>query len=172
MKSMLYIVRHVAALGIAAVLGAVLWTIVYFALLLFAMFTDSGIGSPISYPLWLVFLLLSITIIGLLIFAPACAVGRLFVAITRFPQIASIPVVFGVGALLSYLAYGLYIATVTTHSMPPATTVFLNYCIYLSIPLGAYWWIVDGPFAVVDGLRRWLHQRFSAATRPSADTPA
>ena len=171
MKPLLYIGRHVAAVGVAAALAALVWTIVYVALLLFAIMTDSGIGSPISYPIWLVFLLVSITIIGLFVFAPACALGRLFVGVTRLPLLAAIPIVFGAGALLSYMAYDLYITFVTTHSMPPASTVFQNYCVYLSIPLGAYWWIVDGPFAILDGFRRWFRRRLTAQSHALTDSP-
>lgn len=157
-SAVFYIGRHVAAVAMAAILGAVLWTIVYFALLLLAMVTDSRIGSPLAYPLWLVFLVLGIITIGLLIFAPACAIGRLFVGITRFPQITAIPIVFGAGTLLYFMAWS-SIAYVTTQLMPPLSTILLNYCIYMAVPLGAYWWIVDGPFAIVDGIRRWRHRR-------------
>jgi hypothetical protein len=42
MKPLLYIGRHVAAVGVAAALAALVWTIVYVALLLFAIMGTPG----------------------------------------------------------------------------------------------------------------------------------
>jgi hypothetical protein len=41
---------------------------------------------------------------------------------------------------MSISIYWAYIELVTTHSMPSMLAVMKNFAIYLSIPLGAYWW--------------------------------
>ena len=159
MKLLLYLCRHLAAISILAAITAVLWTVVFFALLLYALVTSGGIGSPVAYPIVLILLVVGVVSVGLLIFAPACAFGRFAVSITGLPRLAAIPIVFAAGAALSHFAYCLYICALTTHPMPTAATVFLNYLTYLSIPLGAYWWATDGPFALIDALRRRLRRR-------------
>jgi hypothetical protein len=43
--------------------------------------------------------------------------------------------------------------------MPSMLTVLKNFAIYLSIPLGAYWWLTEGPGALFDAFRRWIGRR-------------
>ncbi len=171
MKPLFYISRHIAAVGVSAITGAVLWTVIYFILLLFAILIGGGTGGPLSYPAMLTFLLIGILGIGLLVFAPSCAFGRLIAAQTKWPLITAIPFVFIAGGVLSYLLYQACIELVTTHSMPPVSTVFKNYLIYLAVPLGAYWWLTDGPFAIIDGVRRWIFRIFIPSAPPSQTGP-
>jgi len=62
---------------------------------------------------------------------------------------------------LSFLARHIwgYIELVTTHSMPSVLSVLKNFVIYLSVPLGVYWWLTEGPGALFDSFRRWFHNR-------------
>ena len=159
MKLLFYLGRHLAAISLSAAIAAVLWTVAFFALLLYALVTNGRIGSPVAYPIVLILLVVGVVSVGLLIFAPACAVGRLAVSITGLPRLAAIPFVFTAGAALSHFAYRFYICALTTHPMPAAATVFLNYLTYFSIPLGAYWWATVGPFAIIDALHRWIRWR-------------
>jgi hypothetical protein len=34
-----------------------------------------------------------------------------------------------------------------------------NYAMFLSVPLGVYWWITEGPGAVFEAFRRWRARR-------------
>jgi hypothetical protein len=158
-KIMFYIGRHLVSVGLAALIAAVAWTVVYGILLLWACVTSEPIGSPISYPLILVFLVALILVLGWLVFAPACAVGRLVVFFAGWPQMTAVPVVFVAGGLFTYCVDWLFVTLVTTHSPASLDEVSRNYATYLAIPLGIYWGITDGPFALLDVIRRWIRSR-------------
>jgi hypothetical protein len=94
-----------------------------------------------------------------------------FCRVFRLPRIAAIPIVTGAAILPSYAVYWAYIEMVTTHSMPSMLTLLKNFAVYLSIPLGAYWWLTEGPGALFDAFRRWLgrrHQNKRPSERRSA----
>jgi hypothetical protein len=158
MKLISFLARHLIAVALAAVVACALWTITYIGLFAWAMITNGGIGGPLAYPAGLLFVFVSCLIVGFGIFAPACGFGLVLTTCLRLPRLAAIPFVFLAAVLLSYLAYYGFIELLTTHSMPPIWTVCSNFVIYLSIPLGIYWWLTDGPGAIIDLIRR----RFSA----------
>jgi hypothetical protein len=43
--------------------------------------------------------------------------------------------------------------------MPSVAVVLKNFAMFLSIPLGIYWWITEGPGAIFDACRRWIRRR-------------
>ena len=63
--------RHAFALLATAGFSCLLWTLVYFALLLWALITDEGVGSPLSYPLGLLFIAVSVGVGWLLVILPS-----------------------------------------------------------------------------------------------------
>jgi hypothetical protein len=160
-KIMFYIGRHLVSVDLAALIAALAWTVLYGILLLWACVTSGPIGSPI--PLILVFLVGLILVLGWFVFAPACAAGRLVVFFAGWPQLAAIPVVLVAGGLFTYWVEWLYVTMVTTHSPASLDEVLRNYATYLAIPLSIYWAITDGPFALLDVIRRWLRRRSARA---------
>lgn len=154
-----FAVRHLLVVPIAIVAGCVLWTIAYVLLLLAAIIFNQGVGGPLAYPAGIITILIASIVVGWGIFAPASAVGAIFCALLKLPRLAAIPVVAVAAFILSYMLYWGYIERVTTHSMPDATTILKNFAIYLSIPLGVYWWLTEGPGAIIDVVRRWLRSR-------------
>lgn len=144
MAATLFLIRHAIAITVVTGCLCIGWTIIYFALFLLAILTNSGLGSPLSYPITLVFLLISSLVICGGIFAPSCGMGALICYLAKWPRLVSIPFTFVAALALSYLAYWFFIFFVTTHSMPPAVVILQSFLLYLSIPLGVYWWVTEG----------------------------
>lgn len=158
-----FLLRHLLIVPALAIVGCVLWTIVYVVLLLAAMVFDQGVGGPLAYPAGLLMVVVATMVVGWGVFAPASAIGAVFCGVFRLPRIAAIPIVFLSAFFLSYLLYWAYIHYVTTHSMPSWSVVLKNFTLFLSVPLGVYWWLAEGPGALWDMFRRLLAKRTRVA---------
>lgn len=156
-----FLARHFLFVVFAMFAGCIIWTIAYFALLAIAVITDQRGGGPLAFPVGIITVLAACVFLGWGIFAPASATGAAFCGLFRLPRIAAIPVVCLAAFLLSYLIYWAFIELGTTHSMPSVLTVLKNFGIYLSVPLGIYWWLTEGPGALFDAFRRWIRRRRS-----------
>ena len=154
-----FVTRHLLIVSLAIIAGCILWTIAYFVLLIVAVILNKGLGGPIAYPAGIIAIIVAGISIGWGIFAPACAIGAVFWKIFGLPRIAAIPVVFGSALVLSSLLYWAFIEAITTSPMPSMWVVLKNHTIVLSVPLGAYWWVTEGPGALFDGFRRWFRRR-------------
>lgn len=154
-----FVTRHLLIVSLAIIAGCILWTIAYVVLLIVAVILNEGLGGPIAYPAGIITIIVAGISIGWGIFAPACAIGVVFWKIFGLPRIAAIPVVFGSALVLSSLLYWAFIEAITTSPMPSTWVVLKNHTIVLSVPLGAYWWVTEGPGALFDGFRRWFRRR-------------
>jgi hypothetical protein len=152
----LFMLRHSIAVAGFAVLVAVLWTVVYAVLLGVALFYDEGFGGPLFYPAGLIFLVTATLTFGAAVCAPAAAVGRAACHLFRLPRLLAIPFVFSAGFGLVWLWSALFIVLMTSQSLPTVGGVMANYILFLSIPLGAYWWLTEGPGAVAAAVWQWL----------------
>jgi len=150
----MFLARHFLFVVFAMIVGCIGWTIAFFVLLAIAVVTNQGVGGPLAIPTGIIAVLAACCFLGWGVFAPASAFGAVFCRVFRLPRIAAIPVVTTAAILLSYVMYWAYIEMITTHSMPSILTVLKNFAIYLSIPLGAYWWLTEGPGALFDAFRR------------------
>ncbi|MCP5541079.1 MAG: hypothetical protein H7A52_13130 [Akkermansiaceae bacterium] len=159
LPALTFLARHFLFVAFAMVACCIAWTIAYFVLLVVAVVTNQGVGGPLAFPAGIIAVLAACGFLGWGVFAPASAIGAVFCGVFRLPRIAAIPVVTVAAFLFSYLIYWAYIEMVTTHSMPPMLTVLKNFTIYLTIPLGAYWWLTEGPGALFDSFRRWIGRR-------------
>jgi hypothetical protein len=157
--AMTFAARHLLIVPIAIVAGCVIWTIIYVILLLVAIIFNQGIGGLLAYPAGIIAILVTTIVIGWGVFAPASALGAIASALLKLPRLAAIPIVTASAFGLSYFLYWGYIELVTTHSMPSAAVVLKNSAMFLSIPLGIYWWITEGPGAIFDACRRWIRHR-------------
>jgi hypothetical protein len=135
-----FALRHALAVPLAIVAGCVLWTVAYVLLLLWAVVFGGGLGGPLAYPAGIVAVVVGGALIGWGIFAPACAVGALVCGVAGWPRLAAIPLVFISGFLFSYV-------------------ILQNYALFLSVPLGVYWWVTEGPGAIFEAFRRWRAKR-------------
>lgn len=168
MKSLIpfitFAIRHALATPVAIVAGCVLWTVAYLLLLLWAVIFGHGLGGPLAYPAGIVAVVAGGVLIGWGIFAPACAAGALFCGFSGFTRFAAIPVVFAVGFLFSYLIYWVFIEWGTTSPIPSFGIIIGNYAMFLSVPLGGYWWVTEGPGAIFESFRRWRAKRSLSQT--------
>ncbi len=151
-----FALRHFLAVAFCIVAGCVLWTVAYIVLFIVAMIGNYGVGGPLAYPGGIVAVLVACAIIGWGIFAPASAAGAIACAALRLPKFAAIPVVFISAFLISHILCCAWFRFATTHSMPPTWDVLKNFTLFLSVPLGMYWWLTEGPGAIVDATRRYL----------------
>lgn len=151
-----FVARHFLFVVLAMITGGVLWTIAYLVLLVLAVLSGQGLGGSLAYPAGILTAIATGVFLGWGVFAPSAAMGSIFCGLFGFPRIAAIPVVFAAAFFLSYLLYWGYIELGTTHSMPSAWAVLKNFSIFLSIPLGIYWWLTEGPGALFDAFRRML----------------
>ena len=157
--AMTFAARHLLIVPIAIVASCIIWTMIYVILLLVAIIFNQGVGGPLAYPAGIIAILVTTIVVGWGIFAPASAIGAIACAMLKLPRLAAIPIVTVSAFGLSYLIYWGYMELITTHSMPSATVVLKNFVIFLSIPLGIYWWITEGPGAIFDACRQWFRRR-------------
>ena len=150
-----FAIRHALASPLAVVAGCLLWTAVYVILLLCAVISGQGLGGPLAYPAGIIAVVAGGLVIGWGIFAPACAAGALFCGITGLTRFASIPVVFASGFLFSWLICWAF----PSDPMPPFLKILAGYAAFLSVPLGVYWWVTEGPGAIFVAFRRWRAKR-------------
>jgi hypothetical protein len=155
-----FVSRHFLFVVFAMVAGCALWTIAYFALLLIAVVTNQGPGGPLAYPAGILAVLVVCVLVGWGIFAPASAVGIIFCRLFRLPRLAAIPVVW----LAALWLYSALRGSGPNHSILPDATALQNFGFFLSLPLGIYWWLTEGPGALFDTLHRWLSQRLQKCT--------
>ena len=154
-----FVARHLLFVVFTMFAGCVLWIVAYFLLLAIAVIGDQGIGGPLALPAGLIAVIASCIFLGWGVFAPASAIGAIFCVLLKLPRLAAIPIVTVAAFCLSYLIYWGYIELVTTHSMPSLWIILKNFAIYLSVPLGFYWWFTEGPGALFDSFRRWIRTR-------------
>lgn len=154
-----FLARHLLFVMFAMLAGCFLWVVTYFLLLAIAVISNQGVGGPLALPAGLIAVIASCIFLGWGVFAPASAIGAIVCWLLKLPQLAAIPIVTGAAFVLTYVVYWGYIEFVTTHPMPSVSVVLKNFAIYLSVPLGVYWWLTEGPGALFDSFRRWIRAR-------------
>lgn len=132
--------RHFLALAVTVVAACVFWTVTYFALLLWAVFTDSGIGGPLAYPAGLLFFFVATTAASLTLLLPSTAIAEWFVRRRGFPFLAQIPVSVVTLALLCLVAVGIASAIGSQPTLHGVSVGFGVLFLALLVPLGIYWW--------------------------------
>lgn len=144
--------------------GCVVWTVLYVLLILAAMVFNSGIGSPLCYPIGIGLLILMPILFGWGLFTPACAVGAWVRFRFKWPNIASFPIALVSAFLWSYLLYGIGMKCFTEDGFPLSLTLLRHFFIYLSLPFSLYWLLTEGAAALLEmGYRRIKHRYFKKA---------
>lgn len=138
--------RHSLALLVTVVVPCLLWTITYFGLLLWALFTDGGIGGPLAYPAGLLFFLAVAAISGLVLLMPATALAEWFAKRFALPILVQIPVSVGALAVLCLLVVAGAVASGVPASFRGFSVGFVVLFTGHLLPLGLYWWVAQsGP---------------------------
>jgi hypothetical protein len=154
-----FFTRHFLALAVTVASVLVIWTIVYIALLLWAMFTDGGIGGPLAYPAGLVFFFVATTVVGLALLAPSTALAEWFARRRRWPILAQIPLSVAVLALLCLVVVSMASAIGSTPTLHGVSVGFGVLFLALLLPLGVYWWVAQS-VPILFSVIRWLRGFF------------
>ncbi len=132
--------RHFLALAVTVAAACMVWTITYFALLLWAMLTGGGIGGPLAYPAGLLFFFVATTAASLLLLLPSTALAEWFTRRRGFPILVQIPISVAALAMLCLAVVGIASALgsqLTFRGLSVGSGIlFLS----LLVPLGLYWW--------------------------------
>lgn len=136
-----FCLRHLMALLITVVVPCVLWTLAYGALLLWAMFTDGGIGGPLAYPAGLLFCFIAAIAASLVLLFPSTAIAEWLTRRQKLPILAQIPISIAILALLCLIIASVTAAGGALPSFRDASVGFGVLFIAHLLPLGLYWWI-------------------------------
>lgn len=159
----LFLLRHaVMTPAITAVL-CLGWVAVYLTLLALAILGNQPLGGPLTLPAGVVAVIVLCAIVGWGIFTPACALGAALRSVFRPPLPAILLAVWLAGALLGYGWAWVYVTRILHESAPPVAWTMARSALYLSVPLGLYWWATESaamlPEMVVKALKRFRHSR-------------
>lgn len=147
--------RHGLALAVTIIVPCLLWTIVYFALLLWAVITGEGLGGPLAYPAGLLFFLVATIVGGSLLLFPSAALAEWCARRRAWPILAQIPLSLFTLAVLPRPA----LATVTGARSPLFPSVSAGFAVlfigYL-LPLGLYWWAAQSGPLLLSLIRRLI----------------
>jgi hypothetical protein len=152
--------RHLLALAVTVAAACVVWTIIYFALLLWAVFTDSGLGGPLAYPAGLLFFFVATTVVSLVLLLPSTAIAEWFARRRGLPILAQIPVSIVALALLCLVAGGIASAVGSQPTFHGVSVGFGVLFLALLMPLGLYWWAAQSIpllLSLIHRLRDILH---------------
>ena len=73
LPTLTFLARHLLFVAIAMIAGCIAWTVVYVVLLILAVVTNQGIGSPLAFPAGIIAVLAACGFLGWGVFAPASA---------------------------------------------------------------------------------------------------
>lgn len=141
-----FVARHLLAIVVTVTAACVLWTVIYLALLLCTRLAGGGLGSPASFPIGLLFILVAGTAVSMTLFLPATALSEWFARRRGFPIVAQIPISVAIFALLCFATAS---TTAALGFQPTLRSVFVSFGVLFAanlLPLGIYWWVVQsGP---------------------------
>jgi hypothetical protein len=153
-----FALRHFLIVIAAFFAGCLLWTLAYLGLLLVAVIGNHDLGGILAYPFGILAVALFCILFGWIIFSPACGLASLLCGWLRWPKFAAIPIVFITAFGIECLLCGSFARSID-QDIPGVWGMFKFHGLIVSLPLGAYWWMTEGPGALADALRRWLRKR-------------
>ncbi len=151
--------RHGLALIVTVAVPCVLWTAAYIALLVWAMITDSGIGSPLAYPAWLLFFFVAAMVGGLCLLFPSTALAEWIAKRRALPIIAQIPISVAMLAVLCLAAVFMTAALGMQSSLHGFSIGFGVLFVAHLLPLGLYWWVSQSGPLLLALIRRVRSRR-------------
>ena len=138
-----FVLRHLIASLVSIAVPVIILLIAYFVLYIIAIFTNSGLGSPIALPLWMIFVIVvSVLYTALLLFPSTFIAEIMSRSFGKWQHIAQIPL-----STLVLLAF-VYALSLMVRILPNYLELnilhWANYplvvFLILTIPLGIYWW--------------------------------
>ena len=146
-----FLARHVLATFVTIVVPCLFWTLAYFGLLLWGVISGGGIGSPATYPVGMVLLVVLGIAASFVLFLPSTTIAERLVRARRLPGWAQIPISIATLAVLCLVATLIASAFgIAGNLMRTAGTVFLASL----VPMGLYWWTAQSGPILISFLRR------------------
>lgn len=141
--------RHLLAILVMVIVLCILWTVTYFALLVWAAVSGGGLGSPASYPFGLLLALVGGPVASLTLFLPATALAEWIAKRRGLPILAQIPISIAILAALCLLVVGIALAAGIQASFRSGAVCFAVLLLAHLLPLGLYWWVAQsGPLLI------------------------
>jgi len=141
-----FFARHSLAVLVTVFVPCLLWTIAYFALLIWALFSSGGMGSPVVYPIGLLLILVGGTGVAIALFLPATALAEWIGRRHGLPVLAQIPISVAILALLCVAIAAIATATGTEPTFQGFSMGIGFLFLAHLLPLGIYWWVAQsGP---------------------------
>ncbi len=141
-----FFIRHLLALLVTVAVPCVLWTLVYLALLLWAIFMGGGIGGPLAYPAGILVIVVAATVSSLVMLLPSTVLAEWLAKRRGLPVIAQIPISVAVLAVLCFVSIVVAISVDAAPSFGAGAIGFGALFIGQLFPLGLYWWTAQsGP---------------------------
>lgn len=159
-----FIGRHLLASLISVALPVVLVIITYLILFVVAVFTNSGLGSPVALPLWAIFTFVGSIVYTVILLFPAVALAEtISQPLGKWQHIAQIPLST---LFLALLVGGLVALIGIVNQSHLSLNQWLN-CSFvaflvLAIPLGIYWWTMKFTqtiLFVITTAIKWIGQK-------------
>jgi len=154
--------RQLFASFVVVAVGSLIWTAIYISLLLWAVFSNSGIGGPLAYPAGLLFVVVASAVSVLVLLFPSSATAELIARRRNLPVLLQIPISVGFLALFCLGVVG--IARLLGSKSIDTTGFFATAGIIFAVellPLALYWWMAQGG-PVIMAIVKW----FKADKRP------
>ncbi|PTY00578.1 hypothetical protein DB345_00305 [Spartobacteria bacterium LR76] len=122
----------------------------YLVLLLIAVLGNGGLGGPQALPVGLLAVVVVCAIVGWGIFTPACAAGYVLRSLFEPPMLAILLTVWLAGTLLGYAWDWIFVTRILHEPGPPLAWTMARSALFLSVPLGLYWWATEGAAMLPD----------------------
>lgn len=160
-----FLIRHGIAAAFMIVLSCVVWTVVYVGCLVFAGLMGVGPGSPATYPVGLLAVLVASSLLVATTLLPATALAEVVSRRNGWSTFGQIPLSVGFCLLLALLLSSVVgVVRDQAFDVEALATGASIYFLTCLIPLGIYWWLVQsGPLLLK--ATRWLWKVWSRPPR-------
>ena len=157
-----FCLRHFFASFVVVSASCIVWTVAYVLLLLWALFSDSGLGGPLAYPAGLLFVFIATGTSVILLLFPSTALAELVARRRKLAILFQIPISIGWLALLCLGVTGIVQILGSTGVVTNGFFAVFGLIFLIELlPLGLYWWMAQGG-PVLLSIVKW----FRADKRP------
>ncbi len=154
---------HLVASLISIILPVLLVVVAYIVLFIIAIVTNSGLGSPIALPLWMVFTFIASTAYTTVLLFPAVALAEVAARpFGKWRYFAEIPVsIVFLAAIIAFLETVRILTLQPPVNWGQEALYTLAVFIVLILPLCIYWGALKGTQATIFGIEsiiRWIRK--------------
>lgn len=148
-----FLFKHGTAMAVTVAAVSVLISAVYFTLLIAAILTNGGIGSPLTLPLSLGFAILLTMVVVLVVFLPVTATATWIRGRRGFHVLFEIPIAACLHVIYIFLA-AMVITRSNRHSLDIGAWYAFGVALALLPLLGLYWVCLQSSGRLLTGTER------------------